>query len=246
MPGFRSVVPLLSAATMLVVNAAWADVPEPGNSIVPAFMEIGGMPSATASQPLPRLPFTVSIRDFANRPVPDAEVVLDFQVCTDLRLCTVAANGVQVDCASKRIIARSDAAGQVVFVVLGAAVNPGTTPPAIAPGAGASCVRIYADGVQLSTATAVIYDQDGAIPPLGVGPGFRNGVNGGDLSVVLTDVGASNLGAPYRGRTDYSKDGVVNGFDLAVFLEILGLANAGIGSAAGCAQNGVAAPYCPN
>ena len=79
--------------------------------------------------------------------------------------------------------------------ILGASTNAGTTvPPAIAAGAASGCIRMYADGVQLGTATGIAYDQIGALPG-------DNGVNGADLAIAKTDVGASSFGAPYRGRS---------------------------------------------
>jgi hypothetical protein len=84
------------------------------------------------------------------------------------------------------------------MAILGAATNDGqSAPPAIAPEAGSDCIRILGDGVMLGYATAVIYDQNGALP----GPG-NNSVNGADLAIAKNDVGAAALGAPYRGRTD--------------------------------------------
>ena len=57
-------------------------------------------------------------------------------------------------------------------------------------------VRIFADGVELCRATAVIYD-------LNANSG-GNGVNGADLGFLKNDVGAAGLGAKYRGRADYN------------------------------------------
>jgi hypothetical protein len=55
------------------------------------------------------------------------------------------------------------------------------------------------------------------------------------------------LGAAYRGRTDYTGDGVVNGVDLSVLKAVVGSSGLGTGSGAGCAgaPGGVAQPYCP-
>ena len=90
----------------------------------------------------------------------------------------------------------------------------------------------------MNYATAVVYDQDGALG------GSHNGVNGGDLAIVASDVLAALAGAPYRGRSDYNLDGTINGADLAFEASNVLNALAGAGSATGCA--GTTTSYCPN
>jgi hypothetical protein len=153
-----------------------------------------------------------------------------------------------VDCANRIVHGTTDANGHVSFWVLGAgAIDNPPPPPGFVPGPGSGCARVFADGVSLGTTTVVIFDLDGAVTPLGVGPLSRNGVKGSDLSIVLNQIGSAAAGAPYLARSDYSTDYVINGFDLSAYLTILGQSNGGIGSGNGCANDaGQAVPYCPN
>jgi hypothetical protein len=239
----RSTRLLTCALTWVVALAAWvpigqANEPEPPNSTAPAFILVGGT-QTPSGQPDPSLAFTITVRDFANQPVGGAWVDVNFANCSDTRLCTAVVAGQVVDCLNHTVRGTSNASGQVTLTLLGAGVNDGNTiPPAIAAGSAVGCIRVYADGVQISTATSILLDQNGALPG-------GNGVNGLDLAIAKNDVGASGLGAPYRGRTDYTMDGLVNGADLARLRDQVGLSGLGLGSGAGCAGGGTAQAYCP-
>jgi hypothetical protein len=255
---------LVVVSLFMIVGVASAVVPDPSKSTAPARVFVGGketlqpdqahrgveVPPGTPSQF--NIAYTVTVRDFSNNPIAAALVELNFQNCTDTRLCSFVFNGQSVDCIGRAVRGTTNAAGQLTFKVLGAGVNDSPpAPPAIAPGAGAGCIRIFAEGVQIGVATAVVYDQDGAVPPIGVGNQYRNGVKGSDLPIILTEIGAANSGAPYRGRSDYKFDPppampAVNGADLSAFLTILGESNSGKGSGNGCSDNSaLAVPYCP-
>lgn len=247
-------VPLLG---LVLAASAHAGVPDPTNSIVPKFVRVGGKQTTNPSLPDASLAYTVTVRDFANNPVAGSTVVLKFTSCTELRLCSFNLGAQVVNCPAKTVTLTTNGVGQATFSILGAStLAPPPAPPAVAPGAGAGCVTISADAVPLGTATAVIYDLDGAVPPLGVGSAFHNGVHGNDLLLVESEVNANIVdsiangtcgpGPLYRGRCDYNEDGVINSADLSRFLVILGASNGGTGSANGCSDNtAVAAPYCP-
>lgn len=229
---------LLGVCGLILAATASANVPDPSKSTVPGFIKVGGA-QTTAGVPDPTIAFTVTVRDFANNPIAGSNVELNFANCPDTKLCTAVVAGQTVNCGGPSVTATTNASGQVTVSVLGASNNPGTSvPPTIHPGAGSGCVRVYADGIQLATVTAVDYDQNGSL-------GAGNGVNGLDLSVAKNDVGAIGLGAAYKGRTDYNTDAAVNGADLSSLKTIVGNSGLGIGSGAGCASGGSVQPYCP-
>jgi hypothetical protein len=245
MTGFTEQVLLIATCAVVLTTAM---DPEPGpQSYVPSWLMVGGKQTIDPALPDSWTEFFVVLRDLAGNPVPGADIVIDFENCTDLHLCSANVGGQTVDCANRIVHGTTDATGHVSFWVLGAgALDNPPHPPDVAPGAGSGCARVFADGVQFGFSTVVIFDLDGVVPPLGVGPSSRNGVKGSDLPIVLTEVGAGNSGAPYRGRSDYSQDYSVNGFDLATFLTILGESNSGFGSGNGCSNDtGQAVPYCP-
>lgn len=229
---------LLGVCGLLIAAVASANVPDPSHSTLPGFIKVGGA-QTTAGVPDPSIAYTVTVRDFANNPIAGSNLEINFSNCSDTKLCTAVVAGQTVDCTNKAVRATTNAAGQAIVSVLGASNNAGSTvPPAIWPGAGLGCVRVYADGIQLGTVTSVDYDQNGSL----VG---GNGVNGLDFSVAKNDVGAIGLGAAYKGRTDYNTDGFVNGADLSALKTIVGNSGLGTGSGAGCASGGSAQPYCP-
>jgi hypothetical protein len=234
---------LLGVCGLILAATASANVPDPTKSTVPGFIKVGGTQSL-AGVPDPTISYTVTVRDFANNPIAGSFVEINFTNCTDTELCTAVIAGQTVDCTNKAVRATTNASGQAVVTVLGAADNPGTTvPPAIWPGAGAGCVRVYGDGIQLGTATSVTYDQNGGtVLP---GPGGGNGVTPVELSISKNDIGAVGLGAAYKGRSDYSTDGALSPVDLSFHKTVVGNSGLGTGSAGGCAGGGVAQPYCP-
>jgi hypothetical protein len=239
MTGLVRKIALLGACGLFMAAAASAAVPDPAHSNVPAYVKVGGAQS-NAGVPDPTIAFSITVRDFLNNPISGSNVEVNFGNCSDTKLCTAVIAGQTVDCTNRAVRASTNASGQVTLSILGGSTNAGiTVPPAIAAGAGSGCIRVYADGIQLATATSVVYDQNGSAVPPG------NGVNGLDFSIAKSDVGASGLGAPYRGRTDYTTDGAVNGADLSALKSVVGASGLGSGSGAGCAGAGAPQPYCP-
>jgi len=235
---------LLGVCGLILAATASANVPDPTKSIAGLFIKVGGTHTETIpgdGQPDPTIAYTVTVNDFNTNPIAGSTVEINFSNCPDTKLCTVVVAGQTLDCVNKAVRGSTNAAGQITFKVLGASDNPGTViPPAIHPGAGSGCVRIYADGIQLGSATSVVYDQNGSLPG-------GNGVSGLDLSVAKTDVGAVGLGGQglYKGRTDYNVDGLITGVDLSYQKDNVGKAGLGIGSGQGCYDGGAAQPYCP-
>jgi hypothetical protein len=206
---------VLTSLTLLLPSLAGAGipVPDPTKSTVPSYIRVVGTRSGI---PDPLGTFIVTVRDFTNLPIAGSAVTLDFINCSDLRLSSQQSQDVSFTCTNETITGITNALGQARFTVVGAGTLTGcSVPPQCAPGAGAGCVRIFADGFQLATATAVIFDLDGAVG------GGADGINCTDLSLMLTEVGCANLGGPYRGRVDYSQDGAVNGNDLQFYLSLV-------------------------
>lgn len=206
--------PLLLAAS---ADSSPLGVPSGPNSTVPAYIDVVG---TTSGVPDARGSFVVVVRDFANNPIANSTLVLDFLGCTDMNLCRAVVGGVLLDCPTRTVRAITDAAGQVRFAILGAGRNNGGL-----PGPGAGCMGIFADGVLLRHTTPTEFDLNGAVT--------ANGVDVTDLSAWLRDFG---LG-PYWGRSDFNHDGLLGVVDLAVWLGVQGAGT----SSSGC----YATTYCP-
>lgn len=237
MTGLVRKIALLGACGLFMAAAASAAVPDPAHSNTPAFIKAGGVGVGTgAGIPDVAIGVTVTVRDFLNNPISGSNVELNYFNCSDTKLCTAVIAGRTVDCTNKAVRGSTNASGQFTVSVLGASTNALGAPGVISPGAGLGCIRIYADGIQLGTATSVDLDENGF-----------NGVNGADLSFVVLDVGLIGLGATYKGRSDFSQDGSVNGADLAFFAVDLGRAGTPNGSGGGCASGptNTPQPYCP-
>jgi len=234
---------LLGACGLFMASIASAAVPDPAHSSVPAYIVAVGTSSGTpdpgtAVYPPNGVPITITVRDFLNNPISGSNVEINYSNCSDTKLCTAVIAGRTVDCTNRAVRASTNAAGQVTLTVLGGGNNAGTTtPPAIFGGAGSGCIRVYADGIQLATATSVLFDMNGSLPGAG-----NNGVNGLDLSILKNDTIATGFGAPYRGRADVSRDGSVNGLDLSFLKTDVVVAPL---SVSGCFGGGTAQPYCP-
>jgi hypothetical protein len=219
--------------------------PSAATSTVPSFIRVVGT-QTVAGVPDPAGAFTITVRNAAGAALPGEPVTIDFTNCSDTRLCSVQVGAANLVCVpgTTAITGTTDAAGMLTITILGGGTNRGiAVPPAIDPGAGFGCVAITAGAppVALGVATSVLFDENGAVPGLGF-----NGVNGLDLAVILPQLPIQGLGGPYRGRIDYSGDGTVNSIDLTYFLALALYPSAAlVGSGAGCAGGGAAAPYCP-
>lgn len=170
---------LLTAVGLLAAGAAMAGVPTAGNSTLGDPLIIlrayNGSPAATAVEQA--LPKTITVRDAANNPVPNSVVVINFSLCTpDIKIGSTQPAGFFVNCAAKTVSGVTDAAGVVVFRIVGAS---NTTSSANA-GAPEGCASITADGVALGTMSVGTTDLNGARGLVG-----DAGYNGQDTAQYL-------------------------------------------------------------
>jgi len=183
-----------------------------------AYIRVVGTDPAGVPDPAGR--FTVTIRDLANHPIPNAPVMIDFGACGEMTLCDAAAPGQIVHCASKTIRGYTDELGRITFAIVGSGNNTGAV-----PGQGSGCARIVAnESCPLTYATVVLFDQNGGV----TAPGMEVT----DLTAWLKDFGTGI----YFGRSDYDMSGGVGVGDLSAWLNFFGAA----GSVSGCATS-----YCP-
>jgi pimeloyl-ACP methyl ester carboxylesterase len=196
---------LIAVATAVVTLAVVANTPsragQPASPVlgtVPAFIRLVG--SHAGVPDVPGGQFLVVVRDFANNPVPNLNVVVDFSGCADVRIASDQLNPATiVDCAARTVGAFTDATGTATFTVLGSSTGPAQS--------GFNCARVFAEGIQLAAPTVATFDLDGA-----------NGVSIGDLSVWLSDLGSGT----YHGRADYDGNAMMGIGDLSVWLAELG------------------------
>ena len=168
----------------------------PANSTVPNSISLVGSLGSVPESGLGA--FEVVVRDLANNPVAGAVVTVDLSSCVDLVLCAEQLDpSVTVDCTGKRVNGTTDAAGRVVFTLLGGSNGAGN---AITLSGGG---RIYANGILLGAPTVGAYDLDGV-----------NGLGANDVTAFLTDFAS---GQNY-GRSDYDGTGVLGAQDFAMWL----------------------------
>jgi hypothetical protein len=206
---------LITACGLLVAAVASASVPDPAHSTKPSFIVLVGTNAGTAD---PNGSFTVVVRDVANNPIPNSQVIVDFGACSDSRLCSSDVSKT-VDCPTETIRGFTDGTGSITFDVVGAGKNTGA-----AAGPGAGCANITADGVSLIHPTVNVYDENGAQTTAGM--------EVTDLSAFLKDLGTGF----YFGRSDFNQGGTLEVVDLSVFLGKLGT---------GFSANGCSVTYCP-
>jgi len=218
---------------LLSAVAAFGDA-DPAHSTIVSIIYVVG---SNSSGPDSYGTFTVTIRDFSNAPIANADVKLDFTNCTDGTLCLDAVpDGTTYDCSgtSKEVHGTTDLAGHATFTIQGGRKIAGPTTLSSTgspPGPAAGCVQIFENGVPLGNASAVYVNQM-----------FVDGspVNGGDTSVEQREVICAGLGAPYRARHDLQFNGNINGGDTAVIQAQVVRAGLGVGTTLGCTN------ICPN
>lgn len=208
---------LLVALGLVAASAAMAGIPNAANCTVPTFIKVVGANGSVADS---RGTFSITVRDIGNVVVPNSVVTLNFTSCTDMRLCS---GGVGVTCTPAQVTGTTNVSGVVSFTVVGGGLHTG----GIVTGPGAGCITIRADGYVIGTATAVVFDLNGAV----VGTG-KNGVSIGDLGPFLADMG----GGVYRGRSDFNQSGTLSIADLSPWLQCNG---------AGTSSSGCTTTYCP-
>lgn len=209
---------LVVALGLVAASAAVAGIPNAANCTVPAFVKVVG---TRVGVPDPVGTYSVTVRDIGNFPVAGSVVSLDFTSCTDMKLCQAA----NVICTPAQITVTADGSGVATFIVVGGGLCPGGA----FAGVGLGCVTVRADGYIIGTASANVYDLNGAL----VGAG-KNGVLITDLPLFLADW-AGGAG-PYKARSDFNQSGSLAITDLPPWLAVWGPAN----SSGGCATT-----YCP-
>jgi hypothetical protein len=227
-----SFVSLLAAGTASAVG-----VPDPVNSRCPDWIIIvGKVNGGSTPDVFGRSTFTV--KDFANNPILGATVTDDLSACCDITLCAATANGLPVAVNGNRVTGFTNANGQVEFIFMGAARDPGTSsPPDVYGGCGLASARptMFADGVLIqcpNSTTIVTLDQNGAA-------GQSNGTTTSDVSNLLNLYGSVSLGAPYRARGDVDQSGNISIADVSALLGHLGRLS--LAGGVGCG----ASPYNP-
>jgi hypothetical protein len=213
---------LLAVCGLLVMAAtALAGVPDPAHCTKPAFIKVVGYSGTT---PDSRGTFTVTVRDIGNFPVVNSLVVIDFTGTADIKLCNTQPQG--LDCVvgppvQKDVWARTNASGVATFTIVGACNNTGAS-----AGAGLNGVTIKADYVTIGVATAVVFDENGAIPG-------NNGVTAADFVSLLKDWGSGT----YFGRSDFALDGppIITAADFVPWLKCWG---------DGTSSSGCSSTYC--
>jgi hypothetical protein len=211
-----------------IAASAPADIPEPYNFIVPAYIDVVGSRDGIADA---HGQFTVTARDLAGNPLVGMEIKVVIN-CPDIRICTApVAPGQTNSCLQPggSATATTDANGVATFIICGAATNTGGS----AIGCGALGASICGDfepqygWVLVSRATVAVYDQDGAAT--------NAGLEVTDISAWLGDLGKIATNG-YKGRSDYSHNGMLDVVDFSLLLKALGQGNS---------RQGSAGTYCP-
>jgi hypothetical protein len=154
---------LAALLTFVAISPARADLPNPANSIVPPCF---------VGCPLGDIAFTVVVRDAANNPQPNSNVVLNFSTCAEVTFCVTQEPGTTVN--GKIASRRTDALGVVTFHLHSGGLCPGST------------VEVTADGVPLAFRSIVSTDQDGNLL-----------VDATDVSIANGKVGGSDHSADF-------------------------------------------------
>jgi hypothetical protein len=176
---------LLPALLLAVAVPAFAGVPAPPpNSTVP---------NACVACPLGDIPFSVIIRDLANNPIVNSMVVIDFSSCPGAFICTTPHPDPYIyDPVSRTIRMTTNATGQATFPLrVGGTCGPGS-------------VRVFADGVMMSSYALASPDQTGN------GVVFCYAIDT-DCDVFNAKLGSTDPTA------DLDGDGDVDGDDNAIF-----------------------------
>ena len=205
-----TLVPLV--ATLFTSSASASRIPSAANSTIPSAIRLVGTngvaPDAVAGQ------FTIVLRNLANNPVEDAQVVLDFSQCPDLELCADQLDpGMVVLCSAKALRKFTDVSGQAQFVILGHSHGPADASMAL------ERVNVFGNGNLVGTPAVSAFDLDGL-----------GGVGANDLSTWLADFG-SGLNPT---RSDYDASGSIGAGDLSEWLSVFGAGGSGSSCSTAC------------
>jgi len=162
----RRLLSLLAAATAITLaSSAFAGVPSPANSTVPACL---------ATTPGGNIVSVVIVRDLANNPSANSLVVIDYSQCQSFVPCPQGGpgpgDGYIVDPIAKQIRMFAGPQGQAPFYLRAGG------------GCSNSGIRIFADGVLLGSMHAASADQNGDLS-----------VDGADVAAVHLKIGTADL-----------------------------------------------------
>jgi len=179
---------LALAALGSLPGAVLAAVPSPSNSSVPACL---------ATTPGGNIVTTIVVRDFANTPIANSTVVIDYNGCAGFVPCPTGSgppDAYVVDPVGKTITMLSGPQGQALFYLRagGGCSNAG--------------IRVSADGVLLRVIPAASADQNGDLA-----------VTAADVAIVQSKVGTSDLSG------DINCDAVVNSTDVSIVQGYVGI-----------------------
>lgn len=157
----RKAAVLAACGVLFGAAVAFAGVPSPGNSDIPARINLVGSDAGSGlADSIPaHAKVTVTVRDLANAPIANSSVVIDFTGNTsDTRIGDVTGQlyqGVVANCGTHGVSALTNGAGVATFVVIGG----GKSPVGLAHAAGSG--DVFADGVFLGSLNVGSYDLNG-------------------------------------------------------------------------------------
>ncbi|MCC6349326.1 MAG: hypothetical protein IT347_07005 [Candidatus Eisenbacteria bacterium] len=196
----RKAAVLAACGVVFGAAVAFAGVPSPANSTIPARINLVGANAGVADAGAQSSLVTITVRDLAANPIANSSVVLDFTGnVSDTRIGDATSQlyaGVVANCGTHGVSSLTDALGVATFVVMGG----GKSPTGAAHAAGAA--KIYADGVLLGTLNVGSYDLNGV-----------DGVTLADLALWAADY----FGAGNPDRADYNNAGGVDLVDLSTW-----------------------------
>jgi hypothetical protein len=214
---------LFGVCGLFAATAAFAGIPDPTTSTVPAFLwAVGilggsGNPDVDGANGPANNANVITIKDFSGSPVSGAQVHI--KLPCDFNLCNTVVAGQTVNCPAGTLNGTTNPAGQWTFTIIAAAKDRGLVVPCAPPGCsfpgGAlNSTIITVDGFAgtFKTATTAALDQNGSSGAAGT-----NGVTAGDATVVLNQQFAVSLGGPanYKGRADIDGNGANSAADAA-------------------------------
>ena len=139
-------------------------------------------------------------------PLPDAEVMLDFSLCTpDIRVCRVQ-SGWPGPAGCPMLAGFTDGTGEITFRLMGGANNTsGAAPGYDGAACSGGCLVVRVNGAVARRLSVAAYDQNG-----------NGGVNPADISVWLTDTFSNH----YFARSDFDFNDAVSPADLSLLLDV--------------------------